>query len=640
MFLLIVFLPLLSFLQLSLFGYYFGKKGSSLLSILYIFCSWLLSLNLLYISLGQDFLSLTVLSKWFHFHLFYIDWSFCLNNITIIMFFVVLTISLLVHIYSYEYMNSDPHLIRFMSYLSFFTFFMLILVSGNNLLQLFMGWEGVGLCSYLLINFWFTRIQANKAAIKAMIYNRIGDFGLVIGLMLLFKLFYSLNYGTIFNLVYYYSNINFMLFSISINALELICFCLFIGSMGKSAQLGLHAWLPDAMEGPTPVSALIHAATMVTAGVFLLVKMSIVFECTNFVLTFISVIGAITAFFAATVGLVQNDLKKVIAYSTCSQLGYMILICGLSNYNLGMFHLFNHAFFKALLFLTAGAIIHSVQDEQDIRRLGGLKKLLPLSYVGIVIGSMALIGFPFLAGFYSKDIILEFLYSSYTQIGHFTYVLGILAACGTTFYSFRLLYLVFLTKPAGYKKVYLQIHESDIYISFSLIILSLFSIFVGFIFKDIFLGLGQWFWLNSINYNTKTFLFFNYEFISSSIKLIPLIFLILITSISYIFYVNNSRLIYNFKLGLKTVYTYLNKKWFFDKLVTYNFSWVSLNLSLQSMYFLVDRGLIEMVGGTNIYKISKRISSNTGLVLNSPSLYHLLLVIGLVLISVVILYLI
>jgi NADH-ubiquinone oxidoreductase chain 5 len=245
------------------------------------------------------------------------------------------------------------------------------------------------------------------------------------------------------------------------------------------------------MEGPTPVSALIHAATMVTAGVFLLVKMSIVFECTNFVLTFISVIGAITAFFAATVGLVQNDLKKVIAYSTCSQLGYMILICGLSNYNLGMFHLFNHAFFKALLFLTAGAIIHSVQDEQDIRRLGGLKKLLPLSYVGIVIGSMALIGFPFLAGFYSKDIILEFLYSSYTQIGHFTYVLGILAACGTTFYSFRLLYLVFLTKPAGYKKVYLQIHESDIYISFSLIILSLFSIFVGFIFKDIFLGLGQ-----------------------------------------------------------------------------------------------------------------------------------------------------
>jgi NADH-ubiquinone oxidoreductase chain 5 len=245
------------------------------------------------------------------------------------------------------------------------------------------------------------------------------------------------------------------------------------------------------MEGPTPVSALIHAATMVTAGVFLLVKMSLLFECTNFVLKFISLIGALTAFFAATIGLVQNDLKKVIAYSTCSQLGYMILICGLSNYNLGMFHLVNHAFFKALLFLTAGAIIHSVQDEQDIRRLGGLKTLLPLSYVGIVIGSLALIGFPFLAGFYSKDIILEYLYSSYSQLGHFTYSLGILAACGTTFYSFRLLYLVFLIKPAGYKRVYYSIHESNIFISFALIFLCICSIFVGYILKDIFLGLGN-----------------------------------------------------------------------------------------------------------------------------------------------------
>ena len=639
MYLLIVFLPLLSFLQLSFFGYYFGKKGSSFLSIFYIFCSWLLSLNLLYISLGSEFLSLTVLMKWFHFHLFYIDWSFCLNNIVIIMFFVVLTISLLVHIYSYEYMNSDPHLIRFMSYLSFFTFFMLILVSGNNLLQLFVGWEGVGLCSYLLINFWFTRIQANKAAIKAMIYNRIGDFGLVIGLILIFKLFYSLNYGTIFNLVYYYSNINFMLFSYSINALELICFCLFIGSMGKSAQLGLHAWLPDAMEGPTPVSALIHAATMVTAGVFLLVKMSIVFECTNFVLKFISVIGALTAFFAATIGLVQNDLKKVIAYSTCSQLGYMILICGLSNYNLGMFHLFNHAFFKALLFLTAGAIIHSVQDEQDIRRLGGLRKLLPLSYTGMVIGSMALIGFPFLAGFYSKDIILEFLYSSYSQIGHFTYVLGILAACGTTFYSLRLLYLVFLIKPAGYKKVYLQMHESDIFISFALIVLSFFSIFIGYLFKDIFLGLGQWFWLNSINFNTTTFTFYNYEFISPFIKLIPLFLLIGISIISYLIYTYNSIIFYNFKLYYKSLYSFLNKKWFFDKLFTYNMSWLTLNTSLKSIYYLVDRGFIETFGGSNLFTVNRKLTKNM-LIMNSTSLYHMIFIVGLTLISLIILYLI
>lgn len=374
---------------------------------------------------------------------------------------VVTSISTFVHLYSTSYMENDPHVIRFMSYLSLFTFFMLILVTANNFLQMFIGWEGVGVSSYLLINFWFTRIQANKAAIKAMLINRVGDFALLLAIFTLYFIFNSLDYSIIFSLAPLAVTTQIIIGSFKINVLDLSCILLFLGAMGKSAQLGFHTWLPDAMEGPTPVSALIHAATMVTAGVFLIIRCSYLFEFSPLTLNVIVLIGSCTAFFAATTGLFQNDLKKVIAYSTCSQLGYMIFACGLSSYEVGLFHLSNHAFFKALLFLGAGSIIHALSDEQDLRKMGGLKNILPFSYAIMLIGSLALIGFPFLAGFYSKDVILELSIAKYTTAGHFSFVLGTLAAFCTAFYSTRVLFLVFLANPNGNKKTIQNAHEGS-----------------------------------------------------------------------------------------------------------------------------------------------------------------------------------
>lgn len=318
-------------------------------------------------------------------------------------------------------MLDDPHLIRFSCYISLFTFFMLILVSSDNLLQLFFGWEGVGLCSYLLINFWYTRLQANKAAIQAIMVNKFGDISVMLAVSASFLLYSSVDFGLIFALTPYFINHTFFILSYPINTISLIAFFLFIGAVGKSAQLGLHTWLPSAMEGPTPVSALLHAATMVVAGVFLIIRCSPIFEYANSILILITLVGALTAFFAATVGMLQNDLKRVIAYSTCSQLGYMTFACGLSNYSAALFHLINHGFFKALLFLSAGSIIHGLSDEQDLRRMGGLQKLFPITYIMFLIGSLALIGFPFLSGFFSKDLILETAFAQYTVYSVFAY---------------------------------------------------------------------------------------------------------------------------------------------------------------------------------------------------------------------------
>ena len=396
MLILIVLLPLLGFFSGSLFGRFTGW-GSCYITTGSVLLSLLLSLILFYdVTLNGVVYKLTM-GSWITVDSLNIEWSFCFDSLTSVMLIVVTFISTLVHLYSTEYMEYDPHLPRFMSYLSLFTFFMLILITANNFLQMFVGWEGVGLSSYLLINFWFTRIQANKAAIKAMLVNRIGDFSLLLAIFAIYFVFNSLDYDTVFSLVPLMLDYKILVGSSKIPALDMICILLFLGAMGKSAQLGLHTWLPDAMEGPTPVSALIHAATMVTAGVFLIARCSPIYEYAPYVLNIITVIGASTAFFAATVGLVQNDLKKVIAYSTCSQLGYMIFACGLSNYSVGVFHLMNHAFFKALLFLGAGSVIHAVSDEQDMRKMGGLKNLVPFTYSLMVIGSLALIGFPFLS---------------------------------------------------------------------------------------------------------------------------------------------------------------------------------------------------------------------------------------------------
>lgn len=448
MYLVIVFLPLIGSCLAGLGGFWLGPKGSCFISTFLLFITFSLSL-FCFVQIGLGFSDPVhlVIGPWIESAFFRVNWGFYFDSLTVTMLVVVTSVSTLVHFYSIEYINGDPHHSRFMSYLSLFTFFMLILVTGDNLVQLFVGWEGVGLSSYLLINFWFTRIQANKAAIKAMLVNRVGDLGLALGIIACFYFFGTVEYQSLFNTVSVFSQsimdypVHFLFFDI--DAFTLVTVLLFIGAVGKSAQLGLHTWLPDAMEGPTPVSALIHAATMVTAGVFLVVRCSPLFEQSSVSLTIVTLFGAMTAFFAATTGLVQNDIKRVIAYSTCSQLGYMVFACGLSAYNVGVFHLANHAFFKALLFLSAGSVIHALSDEQDMRKMGGLVQVLPITYAMVFIGSISLMGFPFMTGFYSKDSIIEVAYGSFSSIGHFAHWLGCLGAFFTAFYSMRLLYMVF-----------------------------------------------------------------------------------------------------------------------------------------------------------------------------------------------------
>ena len=454
-------LPLLNACITGFCGNKIGRLGCTTFSVYSILIAFLLSTIIFYeVSINSCPVYIK-LQTWVDSGILNINWGFNFDSLTVTMCCVVHFISFLVHLYSIEYMKHDRHLPRFMSYLSLFTFFMLILVTADNFIQMFVGWEGVGLCSYLLINFWYTRIQANKAAIKAMIINRIGDFGLIIGISIIFINYKTVDYSTVFALTPLLKDKTINLLNFNINLLLIIGSFLFVGAIGKSAQLGLHTWLPDAMEGPTPVSALIHAATMVTAGVFLLARCSPIYELTDYILEFIILLGSITSFFASTIGLLQNDLKKVVAYSTCSQLGYMIFICGLSQYSVGVFHLINHAFFKALLFLGAGSVIHGLMDEQDMRKMGGLKKLLPITYSAMTIGLLSLIGFSFLAGFYSKDLILEIAFGKFNSFGHFSYYLGTFSAFLTTFYSTRLLFLTLLSNPNGYKPIIENITESQ-----------------------------------------------------------------------------------------------------------------------------------------------------------------------------------
>lgn len=421
MYLLPLLFPLLNLFISCICGKFLGKRTLFILVInmvlAAIFSFWIfyevgLNKSVCYIDLGP----------WFHLGLLKLNWLFLFDSITVVMLVLVVFVSLLVHLYSIDYMNGDPHIIRFLGYLSLFTFFMLMLVTSGNFVQLFLGWEGVGLSSYLLINFWYTRVQANKSAMKAIIVNRFGDFGIYFSLLVIFFFFKSFDFGVVFNLVQFLDTQPSVVFlGYSLNRVDLIVIFLFLGAIGKSAQLGLHTWLPDAMEGPTPVSALIHAATMVTAGVFVLIRSSPILEYSSSGLFLVSLIGGLTALFAGTVGLVQYDIKKVIAYSTCSQLGYMFFACGMSNYSVGLFHLFNHGFFKALLFLGAGSVIHALLDEQDMRKMGGLVKLMPLTYAAILVGSLSLTGFPFLTGFYSKEVVLEIAFSKFSINSFFVY---------------------------------------------------------------------------------------------------------------------------------------------------------------------------------------------------------------------------
>ena len=474
--LLIVILPIISAIFCGLFNKKLSHKSA------WIFSSSLMSISAI--------ISLVVFTKvtfygysehikifnWISSGLLQADWALYIDQLTAIMLVVVTGVSALVHIYSYGYMYEDKNLPRFMSYLSLFTFGMLMLVASDNFIQLFFGWEAVGLCSYLLIGFWYKKESACDAAKKAFIVNRVGDFGLALGVFLIFKYFGTVEFTSVFNMVPDYIGIEFCC---GYDILDVICLLLFIGCMGKSAQLGLHVWLPDAMEGPTPVSALIHAATMVTAGVFLLARCSFIFEHSDIALSVITVVGAFTCLFAATIAITQNDIKKVIAYSTCSQLGYMFFACGVSAYQAAIFHLATHAFFKALLFLGAGSVIHAMHHEQDMRNMGGLWRLIPRTYALFVIGSLAIIDVFPLAGFYSKDLILESAFVSNNPFGMCAFYFGVLTACLTAFYSIRLLIMVFHLKPRASKEVMSHIHESPNSMLIPLYILAFGSVFSG-----------------------------------------------------------------------------------------------------------------------------------------------------------------
>jgi NADH-ubiquinone oxidoreductase chain 5 len=631
MYLNLVFLPLIGSIIAGLFGRKLGPKGSSIVTVMLLFLTFLISICVFYevgVIGSPVYIKLTT---WINSETLNVDWGFMFDTLTVTMCCVVTFVSTLVHLYSTEYMSHDPHLPRFMSYLSLFTFFMLILVTADNYIQMFVGWEGVGLCSYLLINFWFTRIQANKAAIKAMVLNRIGDFALVLGILIIFVKYKAVDYATVFALTPLFIHDNFIFLNVNFNLIDIIGFLLFVGAVGKSAQLGLHTWLPDAMEGPTPVSALIHAATMVTAGVFLIARSSPLFEYTPVMLKIITILGACTAFFAATVGLMQNDLKRVIAYSTCSQLGYMIFACGLSNYSVGVFHLVNHAFFKALLFLGAGSVIHAVADEQDMRKMGGLKHLVPFTYSMMVIGSLALIGFPFLTGFYSKDIILEVAYGKYTTEGHFSYILGSVGAFLTAFYSTRLIYLTFLSTPNGYKKVICAAYDSSYQICIALAILSIPSMFIGFYTKDMVIGLGTDFWGNALFVLPENMNMIDAEFIPHFYKLLPVILSIAGAFSSFMCYVYGSTLLFKFKFSFfgKKVYNFLNKKWFFDKVYNEFIAQSLFKFGYNVSYKIIDRGIIEMFGPMGLANV---ISNKAFFItkLQTNYLYHstLLVLIG------------
>jgi len=509
---LILLLPLLSFCSVILFGQRIGTYGSMIIAVTNMFLA-LLSAVILFIVISFDSIFYVEAWKWLSTAGF--DTFFCLryDGLTSIMFIVVTLVSSCVHMYSCVYMYTDPFLSRFMSYLSLFTFFMLLLVSSSNLLVLFLGWEGVGLCSYLLIGFWYTRAQAGKAATKAFLINKVGDLFLLAGISLCVLTFHSLDYGTLSILSNFYPT----------NTIEVISIFLFIGAVGKSAQIGLHTWLPDAMEGPTPVSALIHAATMVTAGVFLLIRCSFLLEHAPRMLGLLAIWGGITALISGSIGTVQNDIKKIIAYSTCSQLGYMVLACGLSAYNISLFHLFNHAFFKALLFLSAGSVIHLMGNEQDIRKMGGLSSLAPVVYVNMVVASLALAGFPFLAGFYSKDLIIESALTKFWVNGQVLYWLAITSAVLTAIYSFRLLEQVFWGDFSGFKAIISGHLKTTNVETAVLLVLGSLSLTSGYLFKDLFSGLGSNYFNTFISIAPHSWNMVEAELLSPGVKLAPLV---------------------------------------------------------------------------------------------------------------------
>ena len=596
----LVFLPLFSSLVVGLFGKRFNLLLSHIFSCSLIIIPFFISIYFLNLSLSGNYNLVVPLFNWINSGDLSSEWSLRLDMLTSVMLVVVTSVSSLVHIYSIGYMSHDPHQTRFFSYLSFFTFSMLILVTSNNFLQLFFGWEGVGLASYLLIGFWYKKDTANSAAMKAFIVNRVGDFGFLIGIAILFLSTRSLDFDTIFSMKEQLLESSVMFFGYEFNTLNTACFFLFMGAMGKSAQLFLHTWLPDAMEGPTPVSALIHAATMVTAGIFLVARCSPLFELSPSVLSFITIIGASTAFFAATVALVQNDIKRIVAYSTCSQLGFMFVALGSGAYQIAIFHLFTHAFFKALLFLGSGSVIHAVSDEQDIRKMGGLWRLIPITWIVMLIGTLGLTGAPLMSGYYSKDGIIEAAFVSTTQGHNFAFYLLVFSALLTSFYSWRLIFLTFHGKNNISKDIFSKIHESPKVMLFPLFVLTFFTIFSGAYFVDYFMSYDyQFLWKDSIYLSPSNHVIEAIHHVPKWVKYSPLFMMIIGLAASFLFYILFPSIPRYLAKTFDPIYKFLLNKWYFDEL--YEFLFVSNIKKIGTFFFNIgDKKIIDGFGPDGI----------------------------------------
>ncbi len=614
---LLVFLPLVASFIVGIFGRILGDKISQFITCSFVLISSALSIYIFSdVAINSNIYNLKIFN-WITSGGLVLNWSINIDTLTAVMLVVVTSVSALVHVYSVGYMSHDPDKPRFMSYLSLFTFMMLMLVTSDNFLQLFFGWEGVGLASYLLIGFWYKKPSANSAAIKAFVVNRVGDFGLAIGIFLIFKYTGSVNFVDVFKAIPMLLDKNISMLGIESSLINFICIFLFIGAMGKSAQIFLHTWLPDAMEGPTPVSALIHAATMVTAGVFLVVRCSPIFEYSPFVLNIIVLVGATTAFFAGTIGLVQNDIKRVIAYSTCSQLGYMFFAAGLGAYHIAIFHLFTHAFFKALLFLGAGSVIHAFNDEQDMRNMGGVWKKIPYTYSLMIIGTLALTGFPFLSGFFSKDAIIETAYSSTSFFAGYAVTIGVLTAFMTSLYSWRLIFMTFHGTYNNKNISLSKVHESPAVMLVPLLFLALGAIFAGYAFKDYFIG-SQFiqFWNSSI--------FFLKEFVLLHpplwfLLLTPILVLLAIP-LSYYFFVKDKKSLDGFVEINKPLYNFLVNKWYFDEL--YDFLFVRPAKKIGTFFWKIGDGtIIDGFGPDGLAKLVKSVSDKA-VQFQSGFLYH------------------
>ncbi|HET6377874.1 MAG TPA: NADH-quinone oxidoreductase subunit L [Methylocella sp.] len=638
----IVFLPLLGFLIAGPFGWKIGDRASEIVTTGFLFVSAVLSWAVFFqVALGTAPASVSVLGNWLTSGGLKVDWALRIDSLTAVMLVVVGTVSSLVHLYSIGYMREDPSRPRFFSYLSLFTFAMLMLVTADNLVQLFFGWEGVGLASYLLIGFWYERPSANAAAIKAFVVNRVGDFGFALGIFLVFYLTQSVGFEQIFAAAPALAHQTVHVFGLDADAMTIACLLLFMGAMGKSAQFLLHTWLPDAMEGPTPVSALIHAATMVTAGVFMVARLSPLFEQSEAALSFVTIIGGTTAFFAATVALVQNDIKKVIAYSTCSQLGYMFVGIGVGGYALGIFHLFTHAFFKALLFLGAGSVIDAMHHEQDMRQMGGLWKKIPFTFAMMTIGTLALTGFPYTAGFFSKDAIIEAAYASHNFGAYYGFILTALAAGLTSFYSWRLVFMTFFGAPrwaaAGHGAAgghapddghghgghahALDPHEAPLTMLIPLGVLALGALFAGAVFAPEFIGEGySEFWKGVLFLGPGNHILEAREEVPEFAKWLPTLLMAAGFVIALLFYVLAPSLPARLARNMRPLYEFLLNKWYFDEL--YDLIFVRPAFQIGRLFWKGgDGAIIDRLGPDGV---AARVIDVTGRVvrLQSGYIYH------------------